>query len=513
MQDPPKAAPQLPYRLGSPTALFNFGPASPVYPVAAPPATQPPAPRPRASYAGKLRRMAIVAVWIAVGAASTRLLWPAAETPRVSAAPLALPENRPSIAAQPATPSTPARSETIASTAPEPAELSGATLTANILATLDRQDDKRRAVFAIEQAAAATLPIPLAVPVPVESVEELAAPDLEMHAEAEDAAADFDHEALLEAILAARARAAEPGATAVEERVPSIADILAVLEPSAGGQAGAARAPATPLPSDPEPIASVDAWVAPDLTADGTADEPQHEAMIEAILAAAAQTASEHAAEPQSAEAMNDAAMAAILAALAPPEPDSAAIAVIHAASDVAAPIKLVDEPALPPVVSDDKPAILVLDHEAVATAGDLSPVVAHEAMVEAILLAATQAAADQPAPAIAQAPQPQAVTPPPQPSASPAPSAEAVAQAARFLQRGDEYLQTGDIAAARLFYERAARAGIAQAMTALARTYDPNVLRQRGVVGLTADPARAQFWYGKAAEAERAAANAPKQP
>ena len=70
--------------------------------------------------------------------------------------------------------------------------------------------------------------------------------------------------------------------------------------------------------------------------------------------------------------------------------------------------------------------------------------------------------------------------------------------------RRGDEFLRTGDIAAARLFYERAANAGDIDAMTALARTYDSRTLRQLGVVGLTPDAERALHWYHRAAETRR---------
>ncbi len=77
--------------------------------------------------------------------------------------------------------------------------------------------------------------------------------------------------------------------------------------------------------------------------------------------------------------------------------------------------------------------------------------------------------------------------------------------QIASLTRRGDELLREGDIAAARLFFDRAAAAGDASAMRALAITYDPLALRRLGVVGLRADPLRAQYWRHRAEEAEHA--------
>ncbi len=81
--------------------------------------------------------------------------------------------------------------------------------------------------------------------------------------------------------------------------------------------------------------------------------------------------------------------------------------------------------------------------------------------------------------------------------------------QISLLIRRGDEHMRGGDIAAARLFYDRAAAAGSVDAMRALARTYDPQELRRLGVIGLSADPERAQFWRQKADEAARAAPRA----
>ncbi len=99
-------------------------------------------------------------------------------------------------------------------------------------------------------------------------------------------------------------------------------------------------------------------------------------------------------------------------------------------------------------------------------------------------------------------------------PEASPQPSAGAAAPAAvtptasqmpaetiaALIKRGDELLRIGDIAAARLAYERAAAGGSTQAMTALGMTYDPSFLTRINARGIRPDPAMAAEWYRKAA-------------
>ncbi len=65
----------------------------------------------------------------------------------------------------------------------------------------------------------------------------------------------------------------------------------------------------------------------------------------------------------------------------------------------------------------------------------------------------------------------------------------------AALMKRGDEAVALGDVAAARLLYQRAAEAGNAPAATALAKTYDPGYASP----GQSSDPARAVEWYSKA--------------
>lgn len=75
-------------------------------------------------------------------------------------------------------------------------------------------------------------------------------------------------------------------------------------------------------------------------------------------------------------------------------------------------------------------------------------------------------------------------------------------AQTIALRRRGDELLQTGDISAARLLFERAARGGDVDAMISLARSYEAATLRELGVVGPAPDPERARLWRERAAEA-----------
>lgn len=56
-----------------------------------------------------------------------------------------------------------------------------------------------------------------------------------------------------------------------------------------------------------------------------------------------------------------------------------------------------------------------------------------------------------------------------------------------------------GDIASARLFYERAAAAGDARAALALGNSFNPAFLRRLGVLGMEGDAAAAARWYRRA--------------
>jgi hypothetical protein len=69
------------------------------------------------------------------------------------------------------------------------------------------------------------------------------------------------------------------------------------------------------------------------------------------------------------------------------------------------------------------------------------------------------------------------------------------------LLKRGKDLIATGDLAAARLVLRKAADADNAEAALALAATYDPFLLRELKVYGLTPDAAMARVWYEKAIE------------
>ena len=71
----------------------------------------------------------------------------------------------------------------------------------------------------------------------------------------------------------------------------------------------------------------------------------------------------------------------------------------------------------------------------------------------------------------------------------------------AMLYRRSEELVAQGDIAAARLMLSRAAEAGDARSALALGATYDLDVLRKLGVLGVAADAAQARAWYAKAAE------------
>jgi TPR repeat protein len=74
--------------------------------------------------------------------------------------------------------------------------------------------------------------------------------------------------------------------------------------------------------------------------------------------------------------------------------------------------------------------------------------------------------------------------------------------QIAALLKRGQDYLQNGDIVSARLMLRRAATAGDPQAALLLGATFDPVVLRDLGALDFTPDPAQARIWYQRAADA-----------
>jgi hypothetical protein len=72
-------------------------------------------------------------------------------------------------------------------------------------------------------------------------------------------------------------------------------------------------------------------------------------------------------------------------------------------------------------------------------------------------------------------------------------------AEIPELLNHGDALLRNGDVASARLFYERAAGAGDGRAALRLGATFDPEFLGRLGLGKLQANPAEAQSWYSRA--------------
>jgi TPR repeat protein len=71
----------------------------------------------------------------------------------------------------------------------------------------------------------------------------------------------------------------------------------------------------------------------------------------------------------------------------------------------------------------------------------------------------------------------------------------------AMMIERGRVLFEAGDVAAARLFFRRAANAGDPAAAIAMGATYDPEILAQRFIRGIEANADEAQKWYDKARE------------
>jgi hypothetical protein len=69
------------------------------------------------------------------------------------------------------------------------------------------------------------------------------------------------------------------------------------------------------------------------------------------------------------------------------------------------------------------------------------------------------------------------------------------------LITRGDSLLAKGDIASARLFYERAAEAGDGQAALRLGESYDPAFLARAHLSGVRGDALAAARWYRRAHE------------
>ena len=83
----------------------------------------------------------------------------------------------------------------------------------------------------------------------------------------------------------------------------------------------------------------------------------------------------------------------------------------------------------------------------------------------------------------------------------APAARALPVADVRPLLARAGAMLALGNIVAARLFYERAAAFGSAEAATSIGKTYDPAFLVSIAAAGTAANPGLAASWYREAAK------------
>jgi hypothetical protein len=113
-----------------------------------------------------------------------------------------------------------------------------------------------------------------------------------------------------------------------------------------------------------------------------------------------------------------------------------------------------------------------------------------------AVIAAPTPPEKAQPMPPQRQA-APAAVLPPvkrtpPGPELSP----EDQARAERMLAQGAKHLDQGNISAARMFFQRAAEAGLAAGALSMGGTYDPLELGRLESLGVNADRNEARKWY-----------------
>lgn len=98
-----------------------------------------------------------------------------------------------------------------------------------------------------------------------------------------------------------------------------------------------------------------------------------------------------------------------------------------------------------------------------------------------------------------AQMPEAPATLTTPVPAALPTGPALSAPEIAALLAQGDAILRKGDLAAARLFYERAADAGDGQAAIRLGETFDPVFLDHAQLRGARGDMGKALAWYRRA--------------
>ncbi|MDX2203831.1 MAG: hypothetical protein NW223_13850 [Hyphomicrobiaceae bacterium] len=88
-----------------------------------------------------------------------------------------------------------------------------------------------------------------------------------------------------------------------------------------------------------------------------------------------------------------------------------------------------------------------------------------------------------------------------PAPAARPTLTPAEHERALRLFKRGEDQLKDANVAEARLFFEKAADAGLAEAALALGGTYEQAELDKLGIRGARADVGEARRWYERAAQ------------
>ncbi len=197
-----------------------------------------------------------------------------------------------------------------------------------------------------------------------------------------------------------------------------------------------------------------------------------------------------------------------------PPPPPPADLAAANAGGS-GVPVPLGSDGALEAAVPTGAMAVAAQDSAPAPAAAAEEPKssAAAESAAESPPMAASPPAAQSPAPTAPPPPMlvPATASPPAstaQPAAvptsppSPAPAAAVPdIDVSALLARGDAFLANADIAAAQLFYKRAAAEGSGAGALAMAGTLDPAVLRERRVPGARPHPAEAIVWYRQSIE------------
>ena len=201
------------------------------------------------------------------------------------------------------------------------------------------------------------------------------------------------------------------------------------------------------------------------------------------------------------ASAIPSAEPAAPSAEVAPPTPSAeptAPTAEVAPATPPAEPT--VPGRAVPPATPSAEP---VAPSPATAPAAAAAETTAPSAGVAPVSPSSVAAAASTPAAASAAPSLTPSATKPdsktPAPHAATNGSSLSADEMSALLARGDMLLSIGDVASARLFYERGADAGGGLAAIRLGETFDPLFLDRVRLSGVRGDPAAAASWYRRA--------------